>query len=650
MTEQEQPGQLLSDLTTAAEVLKNLAEDEEAFEELIEAFRKADRQAFRSYLERRKLLNHCHTVCRWICSKECVRICLEFCGPPRADVAGPEEVREFAEIVARITSEERLLKRLIEAIEESDRDDFDELVKELKIERFCHFLCHWVCAIRCRLLCEVLCTEQEVEPRQLIEEVREAGAALRQLAERKDVFSSAIAAAEALNCEILRSVILEANFSDFCFWICEWFCSWRCVRICFDLCQPFADVQINTSVDEMRAFAQTIGRLPGGALERLMGAVARGDAKVFGELVREHRVERYCIQFCHWFCYLRCREYCFCVCPPGGLFPLFTNIGGLDFETDIHSGVGGTGLTIADKRAFFSTLRLNGVLPQTLGGIALQYRFEIMTTDATGNPTGGWNPVLPAQIDKTVIGTWERFPFQHKTYIVNAAPGPNELAATIAADGWITVPQENNAFSPAGAFSSDGNMINLNSAKIAAFPRSNEAGVLAGASSVAPAQDQHFATRMMVRQLGNTGNGSPAGTCHHIAVDNTLYDNVLHAWSNVNDMGDLAVALVDIQELVAHPCNEITNSLTVLFTAAHPNRGAVSISMVGPGGPYTFDLTPNGAATTENFYGTAVIHPPATIAGLKPCAYLITLDVQVLLTTGDSVPPDVFAQRSFCKK
>jgi hypothetical protein len=50
------------------------------------------------------------------------------------------------------------------------------------------------------------------------------------------------------------------------------------------------------------------------------------------------------------------------------LLPEFTAIGACQYKTQIDSALPATGLTVGDTRAFFSTLRLNGIFPQTLGG------------------------------------------------------------------------------------------------------------------------------------------------------------------------------------------------------------------------------------------------------------------------------------------
>jgi len=139
------------------------------------------------------------------------------------------------------------------------------------------------------------------------------------------------------------------------------------------------------------------------------------------------------------------------------------------------------------------------------------------------------------------------------------------------------------------------------------------------------------------------------------AVDNTLYSNADHHpyWGGgVDPNPELGVYLLDILELKVAPCTELTNSLTVLFTAAHPNLGAVNITMTGPGGPFAFSLP---APLAGQQFGTAVPAPPAplpgswTVASLAPCAYIVGLSVQVLLTTGDGVPSDLYDQIAFCK-
>ncbi|MGH2459489.1 MAG: carboxypeptidase-like regulatory domain-containing protein, partial [Chloroflexota bacterium] len=110
--------------------------------------------------------------------------------------------------------------------------------------------------------------------------------------------------------------------------------------------------------------------------------------------------------------------------------------------------------------------------------------------------------------------------------------------------------------------------------------------------------------------------------------------------------GQPGVALIDIKELQPNGCAGITNSLTVLFTASHANLGGVSVDMIGPGGPYNFTL-PTPVPETGDWYDTAA--PSGWSLGtLTPCAYIVTLSVSLLLTTGDSDPLPLIDQIAFC--
>lgn len=361
---------------------------------------------------------------------------------------------------------------------------------------------------------------------------------------------------------------------------------------------------------------------------------------------------------------------CFCVdlClekqpdQPPEPFPVFTKLGGYKYTSQIQSSVPGTGLTVGDNRAFFSTVRLNGILSKKLNGQPMEYRFEVRTTDATGGSPGTWAVIPLSQVARTVIGDLETYapdfpgdpnPIKTKDYTVNGVAGPQELVATVTGDGWIQVPQESNVFAPSGYFQPNGNMINLITPQLAAFGTKDMTGVLAGNSSTSNgatlAANRHFSLRMRVRQAGNSATEITAGECAHVAINNTGYDNVRHhpSWFDTTDPPNtIGVRLLDIQQLIANGCSEITTALDVLFTATHPDLGVVVVTMSGPGGPYNFTLP---AAIPGEQFGTAA--PSGwTVAALQPCAYIVHLSVQLLLTTGDGVPDNLYDNIPFCKK
>lgn len=351
---------------------------------------------------------------------------------------------------------------------------------------------------------------------------------------------------------------------------------------------------------------------------------------------------------------------CFCVelCVEKGtgdgheVLAAFTWLGEFKFGTQIASGPGGNGLITAPGHAgyaFYGPLRLHGVLPKTLNGNPLQYRFEVRTADAAGAPTGPWTPVAEAQIGRTNIGELEYWDpatlsVESKTYIIGGAPGAEELRADFTADGFVRVPQEDAVFG-AGNFIANKDMINLLSTTLATWGSIDMNLVVAGQSSkshgASLGHNRHFLLRLMVREEGDPGNGTQASVDRHIAVNNTGYINVSHhpTWAGTID-APVGVGLLDIQELIDDGCAEIGSALHVLYTAAHPTLGSVTISMSGPGGPFSFTLpaTPAPVPAPEvppgELFGTAT--PDFVVADLAPCAYILEMWTGIKLTTGNT--------------
>jgi hypothetical protein len=640
---------LAADLVDAATAVAALTGNEDRFRAVFDAFLAADRESYQRLLTEFQLLDRCEWVCRWICSKYCVLTCLELCGPPTE--AEPPELSEFAAVVTRITQDEELVERLATTVADRDAEGFRALVAELKIERFCHLLCHWVCSVRCRLLCELACSPVPTHLPNLAGELAQAGAAVAALAADEPAMAEVAGAVLTGDCDVVGAVVERTGLFQRCELICEWLCTWRCVRICLLLCRRFPPEPIEDPLGEAFDFAQATARLAAdqAALQRLADAVAKGDPETFGALIGELELGPFCIQLCHWLCRLICRRFCICICPPRSA-AYFIQIGQYEYAEvyppggtvpKIDSQVGGTGLT-SDSRAFFRTVRLNGGYSLQTGAPQMEYRFETITTDAAGNPsppTAIWQPVPAVAIAPTIIGheLISIFPLRFKPVV-----------AAVAADGWIQVPLASPTYAPTG------DLLQLDTTVLTGPPHLDETGVLAGAHASLPlAQDVYFGIRMRVRNVGDPASEFDAGTCHHIAIDNTLYDNVTHqpSWRDQKDPpGDLAVCLVDIQELLGpNGCGQITNSLTVLFTAAHPNLGATTLTMAGPGGPYAFTLTPAAGSGATDFFGTATLSGPP-VSKLKPCAYLVTLSVDVLLTDGDNDPDPLYDQIAFCKR
>lgn len=608
MADESAERQLLTEVLAGAEAMAALAADDEVFRAAVDAFRALDGESMHALLERHGLVERCEVICHWLRSKEAILLCLYLAGPPPTE-GEPPDPRELAEVVVRVTADEELVELLATAVQERDRDAWRELIEKQKLERFSHLLCHWVCVVYYRLVCEVVCQPVRIPRPHLIPELVAAGQALRRLVSNEKAFAAAEKAALANRCELLGEELgrVGLRVEPFCIFICEWFCSWRCVLLCLRLCRVFPFGEIESEIEEMRGFAQAGGELAKkrAPLERLTAAVLREDVETVESLVKELSFERYCIQFCHWVCFLRCQIFCICVCPPASI-AVFTKIGGLYYDTAVDSHAPGSGLTVADSRAFFETLRLNGGLSVVDGAPRIEYRFEVVQTSADGStlPNGDpiqdtdWVPVAPGQIGATNIGSFVRPiaspPFVEVVEVWVKNSGTDIYEITPAADGWIAVPP----FTPtAPEFPTPGSgwrfvpgsdLIMFDTTTLApSVVTVDETGLDAGDSAANPLQtDVHYGIRMRIRDQGDTGGGTEAGTCSHVAINNTRYDNVSHHpyWPGglFGATHELAVCSVGIAELETAPCSTLKQSLTVKFTAAHSNLGAVTVSMQGP--------------------------------------------------------------------
>jgi hypothetical protein len=344
-----------------------------------------------------------------------------------------------------------------------------------------------------------------------------------------------------------------------------------------------------------------------------------------------------------------CADLCIDTVPPPPPEPpsVFQRVGTYNFLTDIDSGPGGTGRTLAGDRAFFSTIRLNGVLAKRRNGHPVEYRFLVKEIGSSASP----QPVPKAQIARTVIGSLLVYaptgpgdpnPIKILPYTVNGNPG--EHAAAITNDGWVTVPQESD-MAVAGFFTPNGDMIELLTATLATWAPIDQTGKQTGQTSgSAFAENKHFQIEMRVREAGFPATEISGGVLQNLAIENTAYTNITHhpSWNGYTDVPRPGVAKLDIQQLMGpgNGCADITTDLDVLVTAAHPNLGSVALTVTGPAGTLMLDppaVTPAGVKPRERV-GTATIPLPPddwTLASLPKCTYVVKLQAELLLTTGD---------------
>ena len=635
------------------EALGKLSADASAFARLVESFEQQDSVTYRQILDRLDLWPHCHRICRWLCIHYCIRVCRIVCRQPEVVPFKPDEVASFAKLMGRLVQQPQVIKELVDAIDREDGKRFSAIVNEVGLAPYCRIVCFWICFVRCRLFCDLVCVRDTLPiPIDPVQKLVESGSALSALADNPRALEQAVTGFAANDVHAAREAIDIGGLFQRCHLICFWFCIWHCYRICYRICEP---IPIHVpSIPELRKVAVSLAELAKNEdeLHGLVEAFEAGEAERYRKILEKWRLHHVCHLFCHWHCHLHCYRRCILICTPPDCLSVFRYLGNYNYLTEVDSGPAGTGLTTdpaSPDRAFYHVVRLNGVLCKKLNGNPAEYRFEV-------RPTGGgtWKPVLPSQIAKTRIGAWQRQVgaiLQVKDYTVNGISGPDEVTIFPDPDGWIQVPQESSLTGPQGNFVPQGDLIRLDTRTIDPEPDVNILGITAG-QSTAPAgatSDQHIAVRMRVREVGDPSTEYTAGMCQNMAVYNRRYDNVTHggSWAPSIVSNRLGVVMVNVQEIVGG-CAGVTSTLTVDYTAAHPNLGSFSLTMIGPGGPYAFTLNDDPGATPVNRYGHAT--PQGfSVSALADCAYIVKGSIQLLLTTGDSEPNPVHDEVAFCK-
>jgi len=663
----------------------------------VDAFRAQDAKAFGLILERLKLGPYCGDICLWFCIKECVLECIKFCDPPKAEFT-VDQIPEFAEVIARITRDEKLVERLAAAVAGHDAESYRRLVKELKIEGFCHLLCRWACGVYFDLRCEVLCGNRPVvERKQFIAALSIAGAAIGEFAKNRQQLASVISAAVDLNCAQGNAIL---GGTEVCQVICEWICCWRCALVCIPLCREFPLAR-DTSVDEMRGFAQALLRLADteDAFARLLAAVESRDAKAFSALVREHKLEPYCLQLCAWFCYGICYEYCFCVCPPpqSDTIPLFTAVGIYSVEPATFA-FNASGTTISGTYAFTGTIPLNGLIPDGTAPVALEYRFTYQVYSGVSPNTNPEIPLTGALVPPSVIGQLEYYYWdtsisawsvQAANFYVNnpgatvSIPQPSPTPAVVVdvnvntdANGWIQVPQINTLSEGGqGRFVPMGLLANLDTTQITneqfdltgatppllqlyaggamqpGTPSSSPPGALSAKPVI---QINFYAQTVPVVSPPTPASPVSSNSLDAIALSNTTYAYIRHPdWPGpptIPNVSQPLVLSVDILELKnGGGCTGLEDVIHALYTAYHPYLGSCSVFLQGPQ-VATMTTPPAGTITLPvPNVSSGAAGTPFDMTGLPPCAYIMWLNATLNLTSGDGAVYGTFSDYiAFC--
>ena len=331
----------------------------------------------------------------------------------------------------------------------------------------------------------------------------------------------------------------------------------------------------------MLEFARALGKLDKSALERMAAANLREDVETVESLAKELEFERFCVQFCHWVCFLRCQRFCICVCPPRSI-AVFTKIGGLFYG--IRRQQSRAGERAHDRRQPGLLQRASperrdlGRQRSAADRVPLRDRPGLGRRDDARRRRADPADLVGAGHSsarsrrRTSGSSSARSPFPPFVEVIEVwvkKTGARDLHDHPELGrldrGTADVPD-----------AADGAVVRLavrargGSDPASTRPRSpptvvdiDETGVTAGTSANAPLQtDAHYGVRMRIRNQGTSGEGTEAGTCSHIAINNSYYNNISHHpyWPGglFGASNELAVASIGIAELAAAPCSELT--------------------------------------------------------------------------------------------
>jgi len=277
----------VSQLAAQADAIGRLAQDSGGFAAAVAAFQSRNPDAFRWVLDRLNLVSNCELICEWVRIKNCVLRCVELCGP-LAETSTVPDLRQFAQVVVQLASNDKLLRRVVDAVSCGNADEYRAAVAELELGPFCHLVCRWVCAVIYRRVCEIVCSPERVPVADAVSEISAAGKTMARLIADEKAFDSVAKAAAVLDCELASSAIEQAGFAEECETICWVICGWRCSLICRELClRPSPVLTGAYAIEEARNFALAARPLAGQprALRDLVAAVLNRDAESYGSII-----------------------------------------------------------------------------------------------------------------------------------------------------------------------------------------------------------------------------------------------------------------------------------------------------------------------------------------------------------------------------
>jgi hypothetical protein len=213
---------------------------------------------------------------------------------------------------------------------------------------------------------------------------------------------------------------------------------------------------------------------------------------------------------------------------------------------------------------------------------------------------------------------------------------------TVAPDGWIDVPRENQfVHGGVGIFVGGANSVlaNLDTTKLTnevfdLTPAVPPLPVLAGDPVPAAQQSErpHFKIYFEARNAMTLAAVS-SNNRDKIALSNTTYTYIRHPdWAG-GPITRTPVVSLDVAELKAGGgCNPLAGHIHVLFTAYHPYLATCVVFIQGPGVPPPPAVNPPISPIGQT------ISPAGgqdfNISTLKPCAYVLWISTTLNLTQG----------------
>jgi len=594
-------------LTAQADAVGRLAQDHGGFSAAVAAFESRDTAAFRWVLERLEVLPYCDLICEWVRVKLCALRCAELCSPfEKQEIPS---LRQFARAIVKLSSNEKALRRVFDAVSCGDAAQYRAALDELKLGEFCQLITYWVCSIAYEDVCHAVCEPESGAVNDPLLALRVAGDVIAGLTKEEKTFDALGKAAQSADFDSAQSAIGGLGLGDNCSILCFFICIWWRVWVCRELCEVPPRIYSGPyAIEEARDFASAARQLAANprVMTDLVDAALNRNAAAYRQIVARFNLDPYCWQLCAWVTSGICYGFCIRVCPqPGYVTPLFTKVGCYLVGPPV-SDFNANGTTTVGDLAFTGTIPLIGVIPDGTAPQALQYRFTYQQISPT---VGVVTDIHGAMVPPTVLGTLEYqfwngtgWEFASTNFYVNNSGAtvtiPQQFGSPLVvpvdtdtdASGWIQIPQLNSSapgatglFTPAGGealIRLDTTQLTNETFDLTAIPLTAGQTVPPGKLSQKPVFQINFEAQVVSTSAPVSSNSLDA-----IALSNTNYTYLRHPdWPGPTPPVTLPWVLsVDIAELEsAGGCSELDDIIHALYTAYHPYIATCTVYLQGP--------------------------------------------------------------------